>query len=246
LAIFIIWVVAVFALAQVQFFKEQRESEKIKNAYKLLKEETTYSTLVKDIAILSNSSDPFEEALKQVMHKICQLKGLPVAHVYIKQADEDLLKSSKLWILDDGDVFKEFKEKTEATDFRPGTGLPGRVLIDKKVSTIRDLRKDSNCPRIDITRKNGLRSGFAFPIFIGRRIIAVIEFYSKELLVEDPKLIEFTETLGLLLGRPFERDNAGSKREEYEEHLRRLYSRLKAVRDDEGSLEDADIHNKLH
>ncbi len=245
LAIFIIWVVAVFSLAQVKFLKEQEESEKIKEAYKLLKKETTYSTLLKDIAILSNSSDPVEEVLKQAMHKICQFKSWPVAHVYIKKADEDLLRSSKLWVLDDWEGFKEFKEKTEATDFRPGVGLPGRVLAEQKSSMIKDLKKDSNFPRIDFALKNGLRSGFAFPVLIGPKIIAVMEFYSKELLLEDPKLTEFTETLGLLMGRPFERDHAGLRKEEYEEHLRRLYTRMKAVRKEEGSLGDSDIHNKL-
>jgi hypothetical protein len=245
LAIFIIWVVAVFSLAQVQYLKEQEESEKIKEAYKLLKKETTYLTLLKDIATLSNSSDPVEEVLKKSMHKICQFKGWPVAHAYIKKGGEDLLRSSKLWVLEDWEGFKEFKEKTEATDFRPGVGLPGRVLAEQKSSMIKDLKKDSNFPRIDFAQKNGLRSGFAFPVFIGPKIIAVMEFYSKELIVEELKLNEFTETLGLLLGRPFERDHAGLKKEEYEEHLRRLYTRMKAVREDEGSLGDSDIHNKL-
>jgi len=245
LAIFIIWVVAAFSLAQVQYLKEQEESERMKEAYKLLSQETNYSTLLKDVAILSNSSDPVEEALKQAMQKICQFKEWPVAHIYIKKADEDLLRSSKVWILEDWDKFKEFKTETEATDFRPGVGLPGRVLSSQTVSSIRDLSKDANFPRAEIALKNGLRSGFAFPIFIGRRIIAVIEFYSKELFEEDPKLIEFTETLGLLLGRPFERDHAGLRKEEYENHLRRLYSRMKAVREEEGTIENSDIHDNL-
>lgn len=234
LAIFIIWVVAFFSLAQVKFLEEQEESEKIKKAYKFLKKETTYSTLLKDIATLSNSSDPVEEVLMQAMHRICQFKGLPVAHIYITKGDEDLLRSSKLWVLDDWEAFKEFKEQTESTDFLPGIGLPGRVLAEKKGSAIKDLKKDSNFPRISIAQKNGLQSGFAFPVLIGPKIIAVMEFYSKELLVEEPKLIEFTETLGLLLGRLFERDHAGLKKEEYEEHLRRLYTRMKAVREAEG------------
>ena len=245
LAIFIIWVVAFFSLAQVKFLEEQEESEKIKDAYKLLKKETTYSTLLKDIAILSNSSDPVEEILKQAMQKICQFTGWPVAHVYIKKGDEDLLRSSKLWVLEDWEAFKDFKEKTEATDFRAGVGLPGRVLAEKKGAMIKDLRKDSNFPRISIAQKNGLKSGFAFPVLIGPKIIAVMEFYSKDLHEEESKLTEFTETLGLLLGRPFERDHAGLKKEEYEEHLRRLYTRMKAVREDEGSLGGSDIHNKL-
>jgi hypothetical protein len=242
LSIFIIWVVAVFSQAQIKLSREQEESEKIKNAYRLLKMEPTYLTLLKDISILSNSTDAVEEVLKKTMNKICKFKGWPVAHVYIKKGDEDLLRSSKLWFFEDWEGFKEFKEKIEATDFRPGIGLPGRVLVEKKSLAIKDLKKNSNFPGFDITQKNSLQSGFAFPVFIGPKIIAVMEFYSKETLTEDPKFTEFTETLSLLLGRPFERNHAGLRNGEYEKHLRRLYTRMKAVKGDEGGAESLEVN----
>jgi GAF domain-containing protein len=245
LAIFIIWVIAVFAHSQIRFFEEQKESEKMKKAYELLQQETSYSKLLKDIAILSNSSDPVEEALKQSMQKICDFTGWPVAHIYIKNADEDMLRSSKMWVLADWEKFKDFKKETEATDFRPGVGLPGRVLSKQEVSAIKDLSKDSNFPRARIALANGLKSGFAFPVLIGRRIMAVMEFYSEEVVEEDSRLIDFAGTLGFLLGRPFERDHAGLRKDEYENHLRRLYTRMKAVREEEESLDNLDIHDNL-
>ena len=235
LSIFIIWAVAVIALAQVRLLEEQKESEKMKKAFELLQRETTYSKLLKEVAILSNSSDAVEEALKQSMQRICDFTGWSIGHIYIMNNDEDMLHSSKIWILSDWDQFAEFKKLTEETDFRPGVGLPGRVLTSKKVAWIKDLKKDANFPRARIALKNGLKSGFASPVLIGRKIVAVMEFYSSELLEEDPKLVEFTETIGFLLGRPFERDHAGLRKEEYENHLRRLYARMKAVRDEEKS-----------
>jgi hypothetical protein len=42
------------------------------------------------------------------------------------------------------------------------------------------------------------------------------------------------DDIGYLLGRIFERDHAGLKKGEYEDHLRRLYGRMKAV----GTLEN--------
>lgn len=233
LAIFIIWVVAAFSLAQVEYLKEQEESEKIRETFNLLKKESTYSTLLKEIGVIANSSDPVEEVLKQAMNKISIFKNWPVAHVYIRKGDEELLRSSKLWYLEDWEGLKEFKEKTEATDFRPGVGLPGRVLAQQKCSTIQDLKKDSNFPRMEFAQKNGLQSGFAFPVFIGPKIIAVMEFYSKNPIAEEPKWSEFAETIGLLLGRPFERDHTGLRKGDYEKHLMRLYTRMKADREKE-------------
>jgi len=231
LAIFIIWVVAVFSLEQVQRIKEQEELEKVKETFDLLKKESTYSTLLKEIAIIANSSDAVEEVLKQAMHKISLFKGWSIAHVYVKKGEEELLRSSKLWFLEDWEGYKEFKEKTETIDFHPGVGLPGRVLAQQKCLTIQDLKKDSNFPRIEFAQENGLQSGFAFPVFIGPKIIAVMEFYSKDPIVDEPKWTEFAETIGLLLGRPFERDHSGLRKGEYEKHLMRLYSRMKADRE---------------
>jgi len=242
LAIFIIWVIAVFALSQIRFLKDQQESEKMKKAYDLLQQETNYSKLLKDIAILSNSSDPVEEALKQSMQKICDFTGWPVGHVYVKNADEDLLRSSKMWVLADWEKYNAFKKETEATDFRPGVGLPGRVLSNKEVSSIKDLSKDSNFPRARFALENGLKSGFAFPVLIGRRIMAVMEFYSEDVIEENSRLIDFAGTLGFILGRPFERDHAGLRKDEYENHLRRLYTRMKAVREEEKSLDDLEAN----
>lgn len=239
LAIFIIWAVAIIALSLIRLLKAQKESEKIKKAFELLRQETSYSKLIKEISILSNSSDAVEDALKQSMQKICDFTGWPVAHIYIMNAEEDMLRSSKIWILEDWDQFAEFKKLTEETDFRPGVGLPGRVLTNKKVAWIKNIKRDSNFPRANIALKNGLKSGFAFPILIGRKIVAVMEFYSKDVLEEEPKFIEFTETLGFLLGRPFERDHAGLRKEEYENHLRRLYTRMKAVREEERTEESS-------
>ena len=233
LSIFIIWAVAIIAIKQVRLLEEQKESEKVKKSLELVQQEILYSKTLKEISILSNSSDPVEDALKQSMQRICEFTGWTVAHVYIVNADENILGSSKIWILSDWDQFAEFKELTEATDFRPGVGLPGRVLSSNKVSWIKDLREDNNFPRADIALKNGLKSGFAFPLLVGRKIVAIMEFYSKEILEDDPKLIEFLESLSFLLGRPFERDHAGLRKTEYDNHLRRLYSRMKAVKEEE-------------
>lgn len=228
LSIFIIWAVAIIALNQIRLLVEQKESEKVKKSLELVQQEILYSKTLKEVSILSNSSDPVEDALKQSMQRICEFTGWTVAHIYVMNTDENILGSSKIWILSDWEQFAEFKKLTEETDFRPGVGLPGRVLSTNKVSWIKDLREDQNFPRADIALKNGLKSGFAFPVLVGRKIVAIMEFYSKEILEDDPKLIEFLESLSFLLGRPFERDHAGLRKEEYQDHLRRLYSRMKA------------------
>ena len=64
LAILIIWLIAVLALAQLRFLEEQQESEKMKRAYEQLQQETSFLQLNQEIAILSNTNDPVEDAFK--------------------------------------------------------------------------------------------------------------------------------------------------------------------------------------
>ncbi len=236
LAIFIIWLIVVFAIAQLRFLEEQKESEKMKAAYELLKQETTFLNLYQEVAIISNSNDPVEDALKQSMQKICDYTNWPVAHLYVRDGDNDLLSPSKIWILKDWKQFEVFRTITENTKFVPGVGLPGRVLASKKAAWIKNVNKDSNFPRARLADEIGLKAGFAFPILIGPKVAAVMEFFAEEALEPNSKLINVMENIGYLLGRIFERDHAGLKKGEYEDHLRRLYVRMKAVRDFESSV----------
>lgn len=231
LSIFVIWLVAVFALGQLRFIEEQKESEKMKMAYELLKQETTFLKLNQEIAVLSNTNDPVEDALKQAMKVICDYTGWPVAHLYIRDGDTDLLSPSKIWILRDWGHFETFRQVTETTKLVPGEGLPGRVLASGKAAWIKNVTKDPNFPRARLAKEIGVKAGFAFPILIGPKVVAVMEFFSEEAMEPDGKLLDIMEIIGYLLGRIFERDHAGLKRGEYEDHLRRLYGRIKAVRE---------------
>lgn len=233
LSIFVIWLVAVFALGQLRFIEEQKESEKMKMAYDLLKQEMTFLKLNQEIAVLSNTNDPVEDALKGAMKIICDYTGWPVAHLYIRDGDKDLLNPSKIWILRDWGQFESFRQVTEATKFVPGEGLPGRVLASGKAAWIKNVTKDSNFPRARLAKEIGVKAGFAFPILIGPKVVAVMEFFAEDAMEPDVKLLDVMEIIGYLLGRIFERDHAGLKRGEYEDHLRRLYGRIKAVREEE-------------
>ncbi|MDT7042963.1 GAF domain-containing protein [Candidatus Nitronereus thalassa] len=251
LSIFVIWLVAVFALAQVRFLEEQKESEKMKRAYDLLKQETSVLKLNQEIAVISNTNDPVEDALKQAMKIICDFTGWPVAHLYIRDGDNDLLNPSKIWILKDWIKFETFRQVTDTTKFVPGEGLPGRVLASGKAAWIKNVTKDPNFPRARLASEIGVKAGFAFPILIGPKVVAVMEFFSEEAMEPDARLLDVMEIIGYLLGRIFERDHAGLKKGEYEEHLRRLYGRIKAVREQENeegvATRIADgIHDGLH
>lgn len=243
LSIVLIWITAAFCLLHVRSIEVREESEEIKAAYQLLKQEVNYVKLHRVIAVLANSKQKIEDDLADAMQVICRHTGWPVGHLYLRDEEQDVLNPTKIWHLKDPDKFMPFKKVTESTPLAFGEGLPGRVVKTGKVEWITDVLKDKNFPRARQAVEIGVHAGFAFPILIGTKVVGVMEFFAEESLDPDPKLLEVMESIGHLLGRIFERYHANIRKEEYNEHLRSLYNRLESARktDDKriaGGLQD--------
>ena len=245
LSIFLIWLTAIFSLLQIRSIEVREESEEIKNAYKLLKEEVNYVKLHRVIAVLANSKQKIEDDLADAMQVICYHTGWPVGHLYLRDDEREILSPTKIWYLKDPDKFAPFKEVTEATPLAFGEGLPGRVVQSGNSEWIIDVLKDKNFPRARQAVEIGVHAGFAFPILIGTKVVGVMEFFSEEALEPDPKLLEVMEGIGYLLGRIFERYQANIQKEEYDEHLRSLYNRLESARQTEDKRIAGDLQDGL-
>ncbi|MFQ5485384.1 MAG: response regulator, partial [Desulfobacterales bacterium] len=87
-------------------------------------------------------------------------------------------------------------------------GLPGRVLESGKPAWITDITKDSNFPRAKLAENLIVQSGFAFPILERKKVVAVLEFFSIEILKPDESLLQTISTIATQLGRVTERKRA--------------------------------------
>src|SRR5438128_1542018 len=71
----------------------------------------------------------------------------------------------------------EFEAASRARTFRPGEGLPGRVLESGAAAAIPDLAADDNFPRAPFAA--GLGSAAAVPL-IDHDVVGVFEFFRAE------------------------------------------------------------------
>jgi PAS domain S-box-containing protein len=67
------------------------------------------------------------------------------------------------------------------------------------------VTQDRNFSRAAVASREGLRSAFAFPIKSKRKILGVIEFFTRESRSPDDALLKVVETLGLQIGECSER-----------------------------------------
>ncbi len=93
-----------------------------------------------------------------------------------------------------------FEAATQSTTFTEGVGLPGRVLARGAPEWIVDLEVDPNFPRAAAARAAGLRSGFAFPILAGPRVIGVLELFARHRREPDHALLTAMAAIGQRMG----------------------------------------------
>lgn len=175
------------------------ELERLKLENKTLKLLQRLSDVIAD---LSDDEDVFEVCLKEIASEY----NWPVGHVYfLSPKDSKLLVPGKIWFLSDKSKFKHFKEVTEKTNFRFGSGLPGRVLESRNPAWIVDVMQDKNFPRNKILKEASVHGALGIPVISNGEVIAVLEFFSEEKRSEDVLLLSVLSTVGHQLGSIFEK-----------------------------------------
>ena len=99
----------------------------------------------------------------------------------------------------------EFAEITRTMRFKSGVGLPGRVWKTGEPSWIENLIHDGNFPRLQVATKEGLHSGFAFPLVLHGEVLGILEFFSHSVVKSDPDLLIALASVGSQLGQFIER-----------------------------------------
>jgi PAS domain S-box-containing protein len=178
-------------------------------AEKALQRQTGLVALLQSAAVAANEARTIEAAMQTVVDQVCAYTGWPVGHVYVvSEEDADTMMPTTIWHLDDPHRFATFRRVTEATPLARGRGLPGRVLAGGEAIWITDVINDQNFPRAASAQDIGVRAAFGFPVLVGAEVVAVLEFFSSEVLAPDQALLDVMAHIGTQLGRVVERQRA--------------------------------------
>ncbi|OLE37536.1 MAG: hypothetical protein AUG48_04185 [Actinobacteria bacterium 13_1_20CM_3_68_9] len=179
--------------------------------------------LMEAVAAASNRALEMEAAMQVAVDRVCARTGWPVGHVYVPRGDRTgvELVPTAIWHLDDPERFHAFRDVTQAMTFRPGVGLPGRILDSGRPLWIVDVREDQNFPRAQAASDSGVKAAFGFPALAGEEVVAILEFFSPSVAEPDESLLELVEHLGSQLGRVVERTRARTQLTRYSQELER-------------------------
>jgi PAS domain S-box-containing protein len=180
--------------------------------------ETSLVQLLLAVAAAANNATTVEEGMQVCLDEVCAHMGWPIGHLYlVSSSTEGRLVSTSTWHLERPELFTVFRRGTEALDLERGPSLVGRVLASGKPVWVTNVSKDSDFARRREALENGIRSAFAFPVLIGREVVAVLEFFSQDEVEPDEPLLEVMANIGAQLGRVVERARAEQALKESEQ-----------------------------
>jgi len=157
--------------------------------------------LLDDVAGAVAAADTYSDAIQVAVDRIREFTGWPVGHAFHVAGDPPLLEPSGIWSGGNSAAHETFRKVTSQVTFRPGEGLPGRVLESGRPAWVQDVTKDPNFPRARMANDIGVGAGFAFPVVAEPEVLAVLEFFSHEPVEPDASLLEVTRQIRLTLGQ---------------------------------------------
>jgi len=160
--------------------------------------------------IVGENSSP-DVASMRILEALCVSQNWDMAVKWSVNAEDNRLEFSNAWGIP-GKRAEAFIQESMALKLASGGELPGRVWQEGRPTWLADLSDVQQSKRAQSAVRHEMASGWAVPVRVGHKLLAVLEFYSRYHLREDREAIATIEmaatSLGQMLARSQERGRA--------------------------------------
>jgi len=182
---------------------------RLREAKESLQWTTRITSLLLSIALDTQERDNEEAVYRTTLDRVCQEFEWDVGHVLLLAEDSSAtLVSSGRWCMTDCESYAAFYHDTTSRRFEKGEGLPGQVLARREVVWIEDVERDTNSPRRKSLATGSPVGAAGVPIFVGDKVVAVLEFFKSKANFDASALIRFFELLSIQLSAVIARQRA--------------------------------------
>jgi PAS domain S-box-containing protein len=161
--------------------------------------------------IVGENASP-DLASMRILEALCVSQGWDLA-VKWSVDDEGRLQFSSAWGAP-GKRAEAFIHESMGLTLAGGSELPGRAWNDSRAVWIADLAAMPYSPRIESALRHEMVCGWAVPVRVGNKVLAVLEFYSHFRLREDREALAAVETVAASLGQMLARSHEHGRAEE--------------------------------
>lgn len=223
------WAVTTPAMALMLGYLRQRtrhvgelESEKMALEIQIMERRRAEEEvrLLQSMTLAVSEAEDLHSGLEVVLRKVCDSTGWLLGQAWMP-GETGRLECVPAWHMGASGL-EQFRKTSLDMTFAPGTGLPGRVWLEKKPVWINDVTRERNFPRARAAMAAGLRAGLGIPVMMGSEVTAVLEFFVRETRQEDDRLAGVVFSAAAQLGSVIHRKHA-------ELALRRSENELRAI-----------------
>ena len=159
--------------------------------------------------IIGQSTSP-ELAALRILEAICLSQGWDAGLLWLLEEENHQLDFYSAWAAPGkrGEAMVQESMGLHMPLGSNGSELAGEppslpVIVWKQGQSvwIEDLRNDPRSPRVDAALRNELITGWAIPVTVGNRLIAVLEFYSHQMQREERETLATLETVSASVGQ---------------------------------------------
>ena len=162
--------------------------------------------LLQRITAAANQADSLESVAEVVLQQICAHLRWPIGHLWKLDGEGGAAsKADRLWYLADPLSFAPFREATDALQLEMIESEAGQAQVSGESVWVVDLARDLASPRRNAAETCGLHSGFAVPIDVGGKAVAILEFFTTDVLSVDKEMLRIAGQVAAQLGRVYER-----------------------------------------
>lgn len=163
--------------------------------------------LLESVAQAASNAGDVLAALSVTLGKICESTGWHLAQAWIPRPGDSTIECSPAWHCRVGGL-EQFRAESLSFAFTSNQDLPGRVWSSKQPLWIRDITSETGVSRASFAERAGLTTAMAVPVLANGEVIAVLEFFMREMRDEDARLMQLVSTLGVQLGVVIQRKRA--------------------------------------
>lgn len=189
-----------------------------------LQDESELMQLLQEVAVLANEAEDLEEALRLAIERICSYTKWPLGHVFwLEEGDRLEMVSSGIWHCSLEGEITEFQKTTADTRLVPGQGWLGQVM-NTGIGGWRKLSDDDDLARMQQAEALGLVASYTFPVKLGDRVFAVLEFFSPSSEEPSERLVEAMDFVANQLAQVVSRQETQAALRDSERRFRAIFN----------------------
>lgn len=195
-----------------EFTQRKRAEDELQQLNETLEQRVAQATravrLMQDVAVIANEAQTVREALSKALDRICRELHWPVGHAWLPAKENpDTFVSSDIWSVAAPEKFEDFMAASEWRTYTAQSRAPvGKVIASRRAYWSGDIARELERPFVERLARAGMRSTMAFPLLVGERLVAVLEFFTQAIVAPDDFLMAGLSHLSPQLGRVIERN----------------------------------------